>query len=148
MVGATKTYPDVQPAISESLERVRAKAPPPPGPDPVPNYLSCVYREAMSWLSGSTMLQACAQNYYEKHFHQRVQKNYFRFLIELSAGSHVSLQEKSKYVKVLKFARASGIKPQEFKKFLRKHGGIKACIKASNAAGMENTAAPRKRVSK
>jgi hypothetical protein len=117
-----------------SVERARAKAPPPPGPDPVPIYLACVYREVMSWLEGPDMLKASIQKFYEKHFHQRVRKDYFRFLIELSAGPHVSPQEKSKYVTVLRYARDSEVQPLEFRKFLRKHGGIKGCIKASNAA--------------
>jgi hypothetical protein len=131
MVRKTTTYPAVPLSIRESVERAPAKAPPPPGPDPVPIYLACVYREVMSWLEGPGMLKANIKKYYEKHFHKRVQKNYFRFLIELSAGAHVSPQEISKYLTVLNYARDSEVKPTEFQKFVRKQGGIKGCIEAS-----------------
>lgn len=144
----TKTYPAVPSAISESVERARAKAPPPPGPDPVPTYLSCVYREVMSWSQEPDRLRSRVKKYYERHFHKRVRKGLFRFLIELSAGSHVTPQEKSKYLAVLNYARASEVKPQEFKKFLKSHGGIKGCIKASKAARIQKKAAPRRHVSK
>jgi hypothetical protein len=55
----------------------------------------------------------------------------FASFIKLSARAHVSPQEKSKYVTVLSYARASKVKPTEFQKFLRKQGEIKGCIRAS-----------------
>jgi hypothetical protein len=125
MVRETTTYPAVPQSIRESVERARAKSPPPPGPDPVPIYLACVYREVMSWHQGPPKLRDSIHKYYKKHFHKRVRKNSFRFLIELSAGAHVSPQEKSKYVTVLNYARNSEVKPLEFQKFLRKQGGDK-----------------------
>jgi hypothetical protein len=134
MVRETTTYPAVPRSFRESVERARAKAPPPPGPDPVPIYLACVYREVMSWLEGPGMLNESIKNYYEKHFHKRIQNDPFRILIELSAGSNVSPQELSKYFTVLRYAKRSKVPPKDFEKFLKKNGGIKGCIRAKNAA--------------
>jgi hypothetical protein len=118
-------------SIRESVERARAKAPPPPGPDPVPIYLACVYREVMIWVDNSDQWHAGIKKFYKKHFHQRMKQRYFRILVELSAGAHVSPQEKSKYVTVLEHARDSKVKPREFQEFLEENGGIKGTIKAS-----------------
>jgi hypothetical protein len=131
MVREATTYPTVPQSIRESVQRARAKAPPPPGPDPVPIYLACVYREAMSWLEAPAMLRANIHEYYKKHFHKRVLRNYFRFLIELSADSNVSPQEISKYVAVLHYAKLSKVPPKDFEKFLKKNEGIKGCIRAA-----------------
>jgi hypothetical protein len=128
---------DIPAPIRESIERAQAKAPPPPG-SAVPNYLACVYTEATSW-QHSAKHKASIQKLYENHFHQRVQKSYFRFLIELSSGRHVSPQEKSKYVSVLKYAQASKVPPEHFVKFLKKHNGIKGCMKASTAGRTKAT---------
>jgi hypothetical protein len=130
MASAQKKDAAIPASIRESVERARAKA---PRPDPVPTYLARVYREVMSWRKSDEWdsLKVDIHNYYKKHFHKRVRKDYFRFLIELSAGAYVSPQEKSKYVTVLGYARDSEVKPPEFHKFLRKQGGIKGCIKAS-----------------
>jgi hypothetical protein len=146
MVRATKESAELPPSIRESVERARAKAPPPPGPDPVPAYLACVYREVTLWLQSSDMLRAGIRFYYEKHFHKKILKNYFRFLIELSAGPHVSPQEKSKYVAVLRYAQACNVPPKKFINFLREQGGIKGTIGASKTAKSKKTP-PRKRVS-
>jgi hypothetical protein len=110
-------------SIRESVKRARAKAPPPPGPDPVPTYLACVYREIMIWLDNFDQWNADIKNFYKKHFHQRLKHNYFRILIELSAGAHVSPQEKSKYVTVLNYASVSKVKPRDFEHFLKETGG-------------------------
>jgi hypothetical protein len=147
MVRKTNTYPAVPPPIRESVERARAKAPPPPGPDPVPIYLACVYREAMPWHQGSDMLRYSIHKYYEKHFHKRVQKHFFRFLIELSAGPRVSPQEISKYLTVLRYAKLREVPPKDFESFLEENGGIKGTIKASKLVTKKRTA-PRKRAKK
>jgi hypothetical protein len=134
-------------SIRESVERARAKAPPPPGPDPVTTYLACVYREVMSWLEGPGMLKVSIKKYYENTFHQRMKQNYFRILIELSARPHVSAQEKSKYVTVLRHAWNSEVPPDDFEKFLEENGGIKGTIEASKLVTKKRTA-PRKRATK
>jgi hypothetical protein len=123
MVQVTKTYPKAPQAFRESVERARAKAPPPPGPDPVPIYLACVYREVMSWLEGPRMLKECIKQYYDKYFHKRIPRNPFRILIELSAGSNVSPQEKSKYLAVLRYAKLRKVPPEDFETFLEENGG-------------------------
>lgn len=122
--------------VAKSIERARAKAPPPPGPDPVPTYLASVYREVASWRESENWIdiQKDIKTYYKKTFHQRVQKNFFRFVIELSAGAHVSPQEKSKYVAVLNHAKNSNVLPKDFERFLRKHGGIKGTIRLAKQA--------------
>jgi hypothetical protein len=62
-----ESYPEVPPAIKESVQRARAMAPlPPPEVDPVLAYLSCVYREVMTWKNGSAMLLGGVQSYYDK----------------------------------------------------------------------------------
>jgi hypothetical protein len=93
------------------------------------------WRESAQW----KCIQADVENYYAKHFHRRILTNYFRFAIELSAGAHVTPQEKSKYVAVLNNASASKVPPKEFQKFVRQNGGIKGCVKASKAAKSKQT---------
>jgi hypothetical protein len=123
-------------SIRESVERAREKAPPPPRPDPVPVYLGCVYRQVMLWRQSDQWkeIKKDVKSYYKKYFHKTIRKDYFRFLIALSSSSHVSPQEISKYVDVLNYARLCKIPPNDFRKFLKKNGGIKGCIKAKNKA--------------
>jgi hypothetical protein len=147
MVRETTTYPAVPRSIRESVERARAKAPPPPGPDPVLAYLACVYREAMSWYEGPGMLRVNIHKYYDKHFHKRIPRNPFRILIELSAGSTVSPQEKSKYLAVLRYAKLRKVPPEDFETFLEENGGIKGTIEASKLVTKKRTAR-RKRATK
>jgi hypothetical protein len=135
MIRAPECYPEVPPAIKESVQRARAIAPlPPPEVDPVLAYLSCVYREVMKWKKRPPMLLGGVQSYYEKHFHGRILQSYFRFLIELSAGAHVSLQEKSKYTMVLEFAQKCAVSPNEFEDFVNEREGIKGCIREAKAS--------------
>jgi hypothetical protein len=123
-------------SIREGVERARAKAPP-PGPDPVPRYLACVYREVSAWRESNewASVQTEIQNYYIENFHPKIVKDYFRFIIELTAGKHVSPQEKSKYVEVLNYAQRLAVPRNKFIKFLKDNGGIKGCIKDSKGAG-------------
>jgi hypothetical protein len=153
-----KKKPGLPDSIREGVERARAKAPP-PTPDPVPTYLGCVYRQVALWKRSNQWndIQKDIQNYYDEHFHKKIKLYYFRFLIELSAGPHVSLQEKSKYVNVLNFALSRKVSPKDFETFLESNGGIKGCIKAKNKAKgttaakkkmRRKTVSPRKAISK
>jgi hypothetical protein len=151
-MGWAKKKPALPESIRDSVERARAKAPPPPAADPVWTYLACVYRQVALWKKSAQWndIQEDIHDYYRKHFHKKIKTRFFRFLIELSAGPHVSLQEKSKYVKVLHFALSRKVAPKHFETFLKDNGGIKGCIKASQPAKLKRSkrSIPRKRASK
>jgi hypothetical protein len=143
-MGLTKEKVPTLPAfIAKSVKRARAKAPPPPELDPVTVYLAAVYREVARWEQSASWAQMKDKiiAYYEANFDPRVKTGNFRFLIELSAGPHISLQEKSKYVMALEHARHRKVQADDFADFLQREGGIKACIKASRKGRSRRTRA-------
>jgi hypothetical protein len=116
-------------SIRGSVKRARAKAPPPPGRDPVIVYLKATYREISKWFEGDDNVHDEIVSFYQKTLHGRTNRSYARVLIELSAPPHVSPQEKSKYVNVLRYAYRRKVRPDNFEEFVAKNGGIKGCIR-------------------
>jgi hypothetical protein len=93
-------------------------------------YLEIIYRETRTWWSDRSYHEDIV-SVREANMHGRLKKGYARVLIELSAPPYISLQEKSKYEMVVRYARASKVHPDNFQAFVRENGGIKGCIRKS-----------------
>jgi hypothetical protein len=111
-----------------SVKRAWAKAP--PAQDLVIEYLETIYRETRTWWNDDSYHKD-VESVREASMHGRLKKSYARVLIELSAPPHISPQEKSKYETVVRYARASKVRPSDFQAFIKENGGIKGCIRKS-----------------
>jgi hypothetical protein len=114
--------------LRPSVKRARAKAP--PAQDPVIEYLEVIYRETKTWANDDSYHEDI-ESVHEANMHGRIKESYARVLIELSAPPHISLQEKSKYDTVVRYAHASKVRPSDFQSFVKENGGIKGCIRKS-----------------
>jgi hypothetical protein len=125
--GQRKRVPVTLPADLEAeLDKVRKAAPPPPSDDPIYKYLRHVYRLRQK-LESSPEWQAAVGNYHKAH-RLRIEKNYIRFIIQLTAGDYVTDNMKNKYKVTLQLALKEGIRPVEVIAFVKNHGGLNKCV--------------------
>lgn len=93
--------------LEEQLKKVREVAPPPPPrEDPVYKYLSRVY-QLWHKLESSPSWKEAVQKYHAAH-RLRIEKRYIRFIIEQTAGDHVTDRTKHKYKIILDLAFEEG----------------------------------------
>lgn len=67
-----------------------------------------------------------------KHAAAVLQANYkgrlTRLIIELTAGSHVKLKQRNKYIQALEWCENNNIPANKTKAFIRSEGGINECV--------------------
>ncbi len=142
---AWKKKPVTLPADLETeLTKVREVAPPPPSADPIYKYLKRVYR---LWhkLEGSPEWKKIIQKYHEAH-RLRIEKNYIRFIIERTAGDHVTDNMKHKYKVAIDLAFEEGVEPGGVIAFIKKQGGLNKCVELWHKKyGSPRKKSPRKK---
>jgi len=127
--GPRKSVPKattLPPQLEEELKDVRAVAPPPPSDNPIYEYLKRVY-QLWHKLERSAEWQKAVQKYHIAH-RLRIEKHYIRFIIQTTAGDHVTYNMKNKYKFIMDLAFEEGIKPVDVITFIKKHGGINKCV--------------------
>ncbi len=112
--------------LKAELDKIREVAPPPPTVDPLYKYLRRVYRLRQK-LETSHEWQDAVVRYHNVH-RLRLKENYVRFIIQQTAGDHVTDKMKNKYKIALQLALEEAIKPVDVIAFIKKHGGLNGCI--------------------
>ena len=118
--------------IESGLNEVRKSAPPPPE-DVLHLYLKNVYRLRRSLSDHPSEKTVAVFKKLAKRAHPRVQKNFTRVIIDLTAGKHVTSKMKGKYADALNWAFVSKVKSKDVVAFLKKKGGLNARIEEYGA---------------
>jgi hypothetical protein len=126
-----KKNPVTLPADLEAeLAKVREVAPPPPSDDPIYKYLKGVYRLRYK-LECSPEWKKIVQKYHNAR-RLRIEKNYTRFIIERTAGDHLTDNMKHKYKVAIDLAFKERIEPAGVIAFIKKQGGLNKCVELWN----------------
>jgi hypothetical protein len=128
--GAPKSA-TISPAWEHDLEKVRRAAPPPPD-DAVYEYLKKVFWFVKKWWKPTTFkdIKSEIEAYFKSNIDQRIKHERFRFIIELTAPSHINAKMKWKYVTALRVAREEKQKTSEVLAFIKGRGGLNKLIES------------------
>jgi hypothetical protein len=127
-------------AISQTwdhdLANVKKKAPPPPE-ETTYRWLRAVYRMVRKNRPPYSPQQKEKLNALERSVSTRM-RSIERLIIELTAPTHVTRKMRWKYAVTLNYARSRNIKTEDLIEFIKKKGGINACVgKASSSKKAE-----------
>jgi hypothetical protein len=129
--------------LTRKLQKAMSAAPPPPPvEDPIYRYLRRVYfvcRQLESRPEWKTTLS----EFGDAH-HRWLARKFTRLIIEITSGTHVTAKMKHKYTTVLRYALANDVKTENLVSFIKKAGGINACVQL--AAGKTSRPKEAKRV--
>ena len=112
----------------KQIKRICKLAPPPPE-ELIYFYLQAAYRLMRKIGPPSDTKEAALDKMADDLNKPKVQFNRARLIIEQTAASHMKPKMRWKYAVVLLYARKRKIKSEAFIDFVKKEGGINACVK-------------------
>ena len=120
--------------LKKKLEKAKSAAPPPPPTeDPIYRYLRQVYyvrRQVERVPEWKTALSELGNAQYSRLAHELI-----RLIIEITSLAHVTAKMKHKYSAALQYALENDVKAQDLVAFIKKAGGLNACVTLAGESG-------------